>query len=100
MAARCRRSSVQRTPDVGAHRRATSPSGPRTHGNEGTPKSGKVADIQTTMIYVHHVPQHDAADRLGELVEASEDPLVQSVSPTVSRNEQISGDLTEPDTAS
>jgi integrase len=33
------------------------------------------ADIQTTMIYVHHVPQHDAADRLGELVDASEDPL-------------------------
>ena len=25
------------------------------------------ADIQTTMIYVHHVPQHDAADRLGGL---------------------------------
>jgi integrase len=22
------------------------------------------ADIQTTMIYVHHVPQHDAAERL------------------------------------
>ena len=22
------------------------------------------ADIATTMIYVHHVPQHDAADRL------------------------------------
>jgi hypothetical protein len=28
------------------------------------------ADIQTTMIYVHHVPQHDAADRLGRLVAA------------------------------
>ena len=26
------------------------------------------ADIQTTMIYIHHVPQHDAADRLGSLV--------------------------------
>jgi hypothetical protein len=23
------------------------------------------ADIATTMIYVHHVPQHDAAHRLG-----------------------------------
>jgi hypothetical protein len=22
------------------------------------------ADISTTMVYVHHVPQHDAADRL------------------------------------
>ncbi|HYM58196.1 MAG TPA: tyrosine-type recombinase/integrase [Solirubrobacteraceae bacterium] len=27
------------------------------------------ADVQTTMIYVHHVPQHDAADRLGNLVQ-------------------------------
>ncbi len=26
------------------------------------------ADIQTTMIYAHHVPQHDAADRLTELL--------------------------------
>ena len=26
------------------------------------------ADIQTTMVYVHHVPQHDAADKLGSLV--------------------------------
>ena len=26
------------------------------------------ADIQTTMIYVHHVPQHDAADRLTALL--------------------------------
>ena len=46
------------------------------------------ADIQTTMVYVHHVPQHDAADRLGRLVEASSDALEQSVSRTVSRTEQ------------
>lgn len=26
------------------------------------------ADIQTTMIYVHHVPQHDAAERLSRVV--------------------------------
>jgi integrase len=26
------------------------------------------ADIDTTMLYVHHTPQHDAADRLGALV--------------------------------
>jgi hypothetical protein len=26
------------------------------------------ADIQTTMLYVHHTPQHDAADRLSALV--------------------------------
>jgi len=25
------------------------------------------ADIDTTMLYVHHTPQHDAADRLGAL---------------------------------
>jgi integrase len=26
------------------------------------------ANIETTMIYVHHVPQHDAADKLTALV--------------------------------
>lgn len=26
------------------------------------------SDIQTTMIYVHHVPQHDAAERLSKVV--------------------------------
>lgn len=31
------------------------------------------ADIQTTMIYVHHVPQHDAADRLSRVVADSGD---------------------------
>jgi hypothetical protein len=31
------------------------------------------ADIQTTMIYVHHVTQLDAADRLSRLVAAAED---------------------------
>jgi integrase len=29
------------------------------------------ADIQTTMIYVHHVPKRDAAERLGRLVRVS-----------------------------
>jgi hypothetical protein len=29
------------------------------------------ADIQTTMIYVHHVPQNDAADKLSRLLESS-----------------------------
>jgi hypothetical protein len=43
------------------------------------------AEIQMTMVYVHHVPQHDAADRLGRLVDASSDALEQSMSPTVSR---------------
>lgn len=33
------------------------------------------ADISTTMIYVHHVPQIDAADRLSRLI-ADADPLV------------------------
>jgi integrase len=45
------------------------------------------ADIQTTMVYVHHVPQHDAADRLGRLVDAAVEPLV---SRDVSRTEQFS----------
>lgn len=26
------------------------------------------ANIETTMIYVHHLPQHDAADKLTALV--------------------------------
>jgi hypothetical protein len=26
------------------------------------------ANIQTTMIYIHHVPQHDAADKLSRLL--------------------------------
>ena len=29
------------------------------------------ADIATTMIYVHHVPQHDAAERLGAALAAA-----------------------------
>jgi plastocyanin len=29
------------------------------------------ADIQTTMIYVHHVPQHDAADKLSRTVRSA-----------------------------
>ncbi|SRR6266545_965309 len=33
------------------------------------------ADIATTMIYVHHVPQIDAADKLSELVTAAENPV-------------------------
>jgi integrase len=38
------------------------------------------ADIATTMLYVHHVPAHDAADRLSAVVAASIDP------PSVPRN--------------
>jgi integrase len=32
------------------------------------------ADVSTTMIYVHHVPQMDAADRLSQVVAASSIP--------------------------
>lgn len=38
------------------------------------------ANIETTMLYVHHVPQHDAADKLSALVTAAE-----TVHPTVHR---------------
>ncbi len=31
------------------------------------------ANIETTMIYVHHVPRHDAADKLGALVASAAD---------------------------
>jgi integrase len=34
------------------------------------------ADLQTTMRYAHHVPQHDAADRLSALVAQSVHPAV------------------------
>jgi integrase len=35
------------------------------------------ADIATTMIYVHHVPQHDAAHRLGAILrrERGDEPV-------------------------
>ena len=33
------------------------------------------ADIQTTMVYVHHVPQIDAADKLSDLVTAAQSPV-------------------------
>lgn len=47
------------------------------------------ADISTTMLYVHHVPQHDAADRLGRVVAGSGDFLAEeNVSRTVSRTER------------
>ncbi len=48
------------------------------------------ANIDTTMLYVHHVPQHDAADKLSALVTAAE-----SVHPTMHRtgvmHPQLSG---------
>ena len=36
------------------------------------------ADIATTMIYVHHTPQHAAADRLGQLVEDEQESAATS----------------------
>ena len=38
------------------------------------------ANIDTTMLYVHHVPQHDAADKLSALVTGA-----QSMDPTMDR---------------
>jgi integrase len=54
------------------------------------------ADIGTTMRYVHHVPRHDAADRLTQLVvDAGRAPSVHRTQ----RNERNSDPLTEPDFA-
>jgi len=39
------------------------------------------ADISTTMVYVHHVPQHDAAERLGRVVSGSGDFLSDRAGP-------------------
>jgi len=57
------------------------------------------ADIATTMIYVHHVPQHDAADRLGAVLNQTQHPLGEDVSPDVSRTERFSAQLSDTDTA-
>lgn len=40
------------------------------------------ADIATTMIYVHHVPQLDAADKLSRALEAVETPIGEVALPT------------------
>jgi len=37
------------------------------------------ADVQTAMIYVHHVPKVDAADRLSALVAAETAPALEVV---------------------
>jgi integrase len=37
------------------------------------------ADIQTTMIYVHHVPRHDDADRLSALISETKAPSLEVV---------------------
>ena len=34
------------------------------------------ADISTTMIYVHHVPRHDAADKLSAAIRAETEPVL------------------------
>jgi hypothetical protein len=44
------------------------------------------ADIATTMIYIHHVPQHDAADRLSRALQAAAGPASE-VSPEVTADE-------------
>jgi integrase len=40
------------------------------------------ADIKTTMRYVHHVPKHDAAERLSRFVAASVSPLCPEPAPS------------------
>ncbi len=40
------------------------------------------ADIATTMIYVHHVPQLDAAEKLSRALEAAETPIGEVTLPT------------------
>ena len=46
-------------------------------------------DISTTMVYVHHVPRHDAAERLSRVVAGSGDFLEENVSRNVSRTERF-----------
>jgi integrase len=50
------------------------------------------ADIQTTMIYAHHVPRHDAADQLTNLLRAqSEDAARRTVDAREEDGEQAEG---------
>lgn len=53
------------------------------------------ADIQTTMIYVHHQPKHDVAARFTEFVREQKGTL-ESVSPNVSRTAENSPQLNAP----
>lgn len=53
------------------------------------------ADISTTMVYVHHVPQHDAAERLGRVVAGSGDFASENVSRSVSRSEENGAQLSD-----
>ncbi len=53
------------------------------------------ANIQTTMIYAHHVPKQNAAAQFTEFVRA-EKAGEQTVSPTVSRTAENSKQLSEP----
>ena len=52
------------------------------------------ADIATTLVYVHFVPQADAAARLGRVVERDD---LQSGYRTGYPNTRISGDLSDPE---
>jgi Phage integrase family len=59
------------------------------------------ADIATTMIYIHHVPQIDAADRLSRLVAAAESvPRLRPVSGHVRDTVADSGEAPEPGSGS
>jgi hypothetical protein len=52
------------------------------------------ADIQTTMVYVHHVPQIDAADKLSDLVAAAQNPVSGHVGDTIAEpDEPSAGEL-------
>ena len=47
------------------------------------------ADIQTTMIYAHHVPRHDAAVQFTEFVRAAKETVPPNVSRTAENSEQL-----------
>jgi integrase len=71
------------------------------------------ADIQTTMIYVHHVPQHDAADKLSRLLQTriegevgcpagaqseADDETEDAETPALQEEEDAGGGTRTPDT--
>ena len=58
-----------------ARYRQPAPAGAR-EGVDATRPPGEGADIATTMIYVHHVPQHDAAAKLSTALRVAASPAI------------------------
>ena len=52
-------------------------------------------DVSTTMIYVHHVPRHDAADKLSALLRRETEPLAVEPHRAIGQVRNLAGILSE-----